>query len=195
MGIVRAKSKGRMANVGSSAPVVWLKMQVPVANQHGGPAHANRDAVTRAALLKAALSDFRDKGYAAATLDDVVSEIHSIWEKARAGGVNERPRWPMIVLRTPKGWTGPKDVDGKPTEGSWRSHQVPLAELEGQELWIDGFNVLTSFESALSGGVILHARWLGCTRRLRRSHGLWRARRLGFLALGEVGERPQLEQA
>lgn len=41
----------------------------------------------------------------------------------------ERPRWPMIILRTPKGWTGPKEVDGKRTEGSWRSHQVPLAGL------------------------------------------------------------------
>jgi xylulose-5-phosphate/fructose-6-phosphate phosphoketolase len=61
----------------------------------------------------------------AATLDACLDEIAAI--KARDGG--ERPRWPMIVLRTPKGWTGPKEVDGKPTEGSFRSHQVPLAEL------------------------------------------------------------------
>ena len=47
--------------------------------------------------------------------------------RARAGESAERPRWPMIVLRTPKGWTGPKEVDGKPAEGTWRSHQVPLA--------------------------------------------------------------------
>ena len=46
---------------------------------------------------------------------------------ARAGGELERPRWPMIVLRTPKGWTGPREVDGVPVEGTWRSHQVPLA--------------------------------------------------------------------
>jgi xylulose-5-phosphate/fructose-6-phosphate phosphoketolase len=62
------------------------------------------------------------------TLDRIVEEIHSIQAAAREGEP-VRPRWPMIVLRTPKGWTGPKDVDGKPTEGSFRSHQVPLAQL------------------------------------------------------------------
>jgi xylulose-5-phosphate/fructose-6-phosphate phosphoketolase len=62
------------------------------------------------------------------TLDRIVEEIHSIQAAAREGETS-RPRWPMIVLRTPKGWTGPKDVDGKPTEGSFRSHQVPLAQL------------------------------------------------------------------
>jgi xylulose-5-phosphate/fructose-6-phosphate phosphoketolase len=65
----------------------------------------------------------------AATLDRVVAEIRAIQERARRGGDGERPIWPMIVLRTPKGWTGPKEVDGKPVEGSWRSHQVPLGEL------------------------------------------------------------------
>lgn len=65
----------------------------------------------------------------AATLDAVIDEIHTIQRDARANGSVTRPRWPMIVLCTPKGWTGPKEVDGKPTEGSWRSHQVPLAEL------------------------------------------------------------------
>ncbi len=65
----------------------------------------------------------------AATLETVWNEIKSIQHEARANGVTQRPRWPMIVLRTPKGWTGPKTVDGKPVEGSWRSHQVPLAEL------------------------------------------------------------------
>src|ERR1700710_24444 len=45
----------------------------------------------------------------------------------------KRPRWPMIVLRTPKGWTGPKFVDGKPVEGTWRAHQVPIAELKQPE--------------------------------------------------------------
>ena len=51
---------------------------------------------------------------------------------ARRGenGCTERPRWPMIVLRTPKGWTGPKEVDGKPVEGTWRAHQVPFADVE-----------------------------------------------------------------
>jgi len=64
----------------------------------------------------------------AETLDEVVGEIRSIQAAARNGGA-ARPRWPMIVLVTPKGWTGPKEVDGKPAEGSFRSHQVPLAEL------------------------------------------------------------------
>src|SRR2546430_5455077 len=65
----------------------------------------------------------------AATLDRVLDQIASIQHAARHGQAVTRPRWPMIVLRTPKGWTGPKEVDGLPTEGTWRSHQVPLAEL------------------------------------------------------------------
>ena len=65
----------------------------------------------------------------AATLDQAIQEIRQIQKDARANGFKQRPIWPMIILRTPKGWTGPKEVDGKPTEGSWRSHQVPLAEL------------------------------------------------------------------
>jgi len=65
----------------------------------------------------------------AATLDQVVEDINAIQRAAREGGSVERPRWPMIVLRSPKGWTGPREVDGKSTEGSWRSHQVPLAGL------------------------------------------------------------------
>jgi len=65
----------------------------------------------------------------AANLDTVVEEIRGIQSAARRGGRAERPRWPMIVLRTPKGWTGPKEVDGKKTEGSWRSHQVPMGEM------------------------------------------------------------------
>ena len=65
----------------------------------------------------------------AATLDEVVAEIRAIQQAAREGGATERPRWPMIVLVTPKGWTGPKEVDGLPTEGTWRSHQVPLSGL------------------------------------------------------------------
>jgi xylulose-5-phosphate/fructose-6-phosphate phosphoketolase len=65
----------------------------------------------------------------AATLDEVTAQIAQIQEQARSGGKTDRPRWPMIVLRTPKGWTGPKEVDGLPAEGSFRSHQVPLADL------------------------------------------------------------------
>ncbi len=65
----------------------------------------------------------------AATLDAALESIQAIQRQARAGGPPARPRWPMLVLRTPKGWTGPKTVDGKKTEGSWRSHQVPLTEV------------------------------------------------------------------
>ena len=65
----------------------------------------------------------------AGTLDVVLSEIQSIQKDARENGNLHRPQWPMIVLRSPKGWTGPKVVDGKPAEGSFRSHQVPLSGL------------------------------------------------------------------
>ena len=67
----------------------------------------------------------------AATLDQVVGDIRHIQAEARSRGFKKRPLWPMIILRTPKGWTGPKEVDGLKTEGSWRSHQVPLANLAG----------------------------------------------------------------
>ncbi len=65
----------------------------------------------------------------AGTLEKAVRQIQDIQADARANGFRERPRWPMIVLRTPKGWTGPKIVDGLQIEGSFRSHQVPLSEL------------------------------------------------------------------
>jgi xylulose-5-phosphate/fructose-6-phosphate phosphoketolase len=65
----------------------------------------------------------------AETLDTVMGEIRAIQKVARKDGKVERPAWPMIVLKTPKGWTGPKEVDGKKTEGYWRSHQVPFAEM------------------------------------------------------------------
>jgi xylulose-5-phosphate/fructose-6-phosphate phosphoketolase len=65
----------------------------------------------------------------AATLDEVVAEIHAVQRRAREEGVATRPRWPMIALRTPKGWTGPAVVDGLPVEGTFRAHQVPLAGL------------------------------------------------------------------
>jgi xylulose-5-phosphate/fructose-6-phosphate phosphoketolase len=64
----------------------------------------------------------------ARALDRCLDSIRDIQRAARDEGVTERPRWPMIVLRSPKGWTGPKVVDGKPAEGSWRSHQVPLSQ-------------------------------------------------------------------
>jgi len=66
----------------------------------------------------------------AATLDTVIEEIHAIQHAARSQGSPGLPVWPMIVLRTLKGWTGPKVVDGKPVEGTWRAHQVPVADLD-----------------------------------------------------------------
>jgi xylulose-5-phosphate/fructose-6-phosphate phosphoketolase len=63
----------------------------------------------------------------AATLDEIFDRIAQIQRSAREDGVTERPQWPMIVFRTPKGWTGPKHVDGLPVEGTWRAHQVPLS--------------------------------------------------------------------
>jgi len=65
----------------------------------------------------------------AEVMDDVIDEIREIQRAARERGVVGRPRWPMIVLRTPKGWTGPKELNGLPVEGTWRSHQVPMAEV------------------------------------------------------------------
>ena len=90
----------------------------------------------------------------AATLDRVISEIKAIQHRARNGRGSGRPRWPMIVLRTPKGWTGPKTVDGRKTEGSWRSHQVPLAEvatnpghLKLLETWMKSYRPRELFDS------------------------------------------------
>lgn len=65
----------------------------------------------------------------AETLDTVIKEIKAIQHDARKNGVHQRPQWPMIIMRTPKGWTGPKDVDGKKVEDYWRSHQVPVNEM------------------------------------------------------------------
>jgi xylulose-5-phosphate/fructose-6-phosphate phosphoketolase len=69
----------------------------------------------------------------AETLDTVIAEIKTIQNKARSNGIVRRPRWPVIVLRSPKGWTGPKEVDGQKVEGTWRSHQVPMGEMQSPE--------------------------------------------------------------
>jgi xylulose-5-phosphate/fructose-6-phosphate phosphoketolase len=80
------------------------------------------------------------------TLDRVVADIRRIQHDARSGGRETRPRWPMIVLATPKGWTGPKQVDGQRVEGTFRSHQVPLAaprsnadQLAQLEAWLRSY--------------------------------------------------------
>jgi xylulose-5-phosphate/fructose-6-phosphate phosphoketolase len=69
----------------------------------------------------------------AAALDNVFSRIKKIQDDARRHGFKQRPRWPMIVLRTPKGWTGPKKVDGKQVEGTFRAHQVPMGDMDKAE--------------------------------------------------------------
>ena len=68
----------------------------------------------------------------AATLDKILTEIQRIQRDARQHGFKQRPRWPMIILRTPKGWTGPKTVDGVAIEGTFRAHQVPIADFEAK---------------------------------------------------------------
>ena len=72
----------------------------------------------------------------AAVLDTVLEEIRAIQKAARQGGSTQRPRWPMIVFRSPKGWTGPKEVDGVPIEGSFRAHQVPVSMDKPEHLGI-----------------------------------------------------------
>ena len=90
----------------------------------------------------------------AETLDRAVADIRSIQAAARTNGFSNRPAWPMIVLRSPKGWTGPKAVDGKQAEGSWRSHQVPLAKLAEEpghlailEDWLKSYRAEVLFEA------------------------------------------------
>lgn len=66
----------------------------------------------------------------AAALDTAVAQIRSIWDNARTNGFQGRPAWPMIIFRTPKGWTCPEEIDGKRCEDSWRSHQVPMGDMD-----------------------------------------------------------------
>jgi xylulose-5-phosphate/fructose-6-phosphate phosphoketolase len=89
----------------------------------------------------------------AATLDTCYARIRAIQEEARAHGVSERPRWPAIVLRTPKGWTGPKVVDGLPVEGTFRAHQVPLMNVKSNpehlkllEAWMHSYKPAEHFD-------------------------------------------------
>jgi xylulose-5-phosphate/fructose-6-phosphate phosphoketolase len=91
----------------------------------------------------------------AAVLDEVLDEIAEIQRRARAENDLTRPRWPMIVLQTPKGWTGPKVVDGLPVEGTWRAHQVPLAEVRTNpehlaqlEEWMQSYRPEELFDEA-----------------------------------------------
>jgi xylulose-5-phosphate/fructose-6-phosphate phosphoketolase len=91
----------------------------------------------------------------AATLDEVIEEIHAIQRRAREHADPTRPRWPMIVLKTPKGWTGPKIVDGVQVEGTFRAHQVPLGEVRSNrehlaalEEWMRSYGPEDLFDSS-----------------------------------------------
>ena len=90
----------------------------------------------------------------AATLDKIVAEIRQIQNEARINGASHRPRWPMIVLRTPKGWTGPKEVDGLQIEGTFRAHQVPMGDMDRPEhiaileKWMKSYRPEELFDSA-----------------------------------------------
>ncbi len=90
----------------------------------------------------------------ASTMETVWLEIATIQREARAGGPKRRPQWPMIVLRSPKGWTGPETVDGKPVENTWRAHQVPLdglaknpEHLRALEVWLKSYRPEELFDS------------------------------------------------
>lgn len=95
----------------------------------------------------------------ARTLDAAIADIKAIQQAARSGGSTQRPPWPMIVMRTPKGWTGPAEVDGKKTEDFWRSHQVPLSNMAQKgdhvqqlERWMKSYRPEELFDEA--GGLI-----------------------------------------
>jgi xylulose-5-phosphate/fructose-6-phosphate phosphoketolase len=90
----------------------------------------------------------------AGVLDKIVTKIRKIQKQARGKGLDERPLWPMIILRTPKGWTGPSKVDGVQVEGSWRSHQVPCGDMHNNpdhvkilEKWMKGYKPRELFDN------------------------------------------------
>ena len=98
----------------------------------------------------------------AAALDAALDDIAAIKAEARRAGATTVPRWPMLVLRTPKGWTGPEEVDGKPVEDTWRSHQVPLSglatepqHLRALEHWLRSYRPEKLFDAAGAPNVAL----------------------------------------
>ena len=90
----------------------------------------------------------------AAALDSVAAKIKAIQQKARSKGFTGRPRWPMVVLRSPKGWTCPRTIDGKLCEGYWRSHQVPMGDMDKPghvkvlEGWLKSYRPAELFDDA-----------------------------------------------
>ena len=101
----------------------------------------------------------------AVAFEQAVLEIKAVQEQARSNGEAFRPRWPMIVLRSPKGWTGPSDIDGKKIENFWRSHQVPVADVKTNEShlrlledWMKSYRLEELFDD--NGAVREHIRSL-----------------------------------
>src|SRR5581483_10916874 len=91
----------------------------------------------------------------AATLEHCIQEIRAIQDEARRTGEAKRPRWPMIVLRTPKGWTAPAEIDHHKVEGSWRAHQVPMTDVAHNpehlrilEQWLRSYKPEELFDAA-----------------------------------------------
>jgi len=108
----------------------------------------------------------------AAVLDGVIDDIRAIQQHARRDAIVERPAWPMIVLRTPKGWSGPKCVDGEPVEGHWRSHQVPF-EVRGSterlamlEAWLRSYRPEELFDAVGAPGAAIRTLAPQGTRRI-----------------------------
>ena len=145
----------------------------------------------------------------AQTLDIVLSEILSIQRRCRTGETHERPRWPVIVLDTPKGWTGPKVVDGKQVEGTFRAHQVPLTEpasnprhlqqlsdwlrsYRPEELFDSGGRLLPDLAALAPVGVTSHGLEPECQWRATAARS--EAARLPQLCSGGGGPRPHAGQ-
>ncbi len=110
----------------------------------------------------------------ASTLEQAIAEIRAIQKTARDSGQAERPRWPMIVLRAPKGWTGPKEINGHKAEGSWRSHQVPFSDVRANpkslkmlEDWLKSYKPDELFDA--NGGLVSELRELSPKGTLRMS--------------------------
>jgi xylulose-5-phosphate/fructose-6-phosphate phosphoketolase len=110
----------------------------------------------------------------AATMEECIGRIRSIWEEARQGGDSRRPCWPIIILRSPKGWTSPREIDGHRLEGFWRSHQVPIPDVAGNpghlkilEEWMRGYGPGELFDQ--SGRLLPELRDLAPTGKRRMS--------------------------
>ena len=142
------------------------------------------------------------------TLDIIIDEIKSIQDDARKNGFSKRPRWPMIVFGTPKGWTGPKEVDGVAIEGLWRSHQVPLSEFSSKpehvnllEKWLKSYHPEKHFDE--KGKLIRElaelapkgSRRMGANPRANGGHLLHSLKMPDFKSLSVKVDKPGVQMA